>query len=202
MDLAFRYSLIVQIIKRNGHDVFYGYAPDFKVETFEAVDPGNKAQEFMFHIKMRRLIGQSITAFQNEGKELPAIRSGEDLSYSTSPTSDEARNLPSQTVSTTTAAQMLGVHPDTIRVLFDAGTLKGTLSKGGQRMISVSSLQEEEARMKHRADLRKLELRAKKKNSRRKIRRVQKQREEKLERLQESLDNLPLQTNYHPVTKF
>ena len=44
--------------------------------------------------------------------------------------------------------------------------------------------------MKHRVELRKLELRAKKKNSKRRATRVQKQRKEKLELLKESLAEL------------
>ena len=60
MDLAYRYPLIIQIITRNGYNTLYGYSPDFGLETFEVLQPGNVSQEFMFHLKMRRMIGESI----------------------------------------------------------------------------------------------------------------------------------------------
>jgi len=184
MDLAFRYPVIVQVITRNGYDTFYGYVPDFGLETFEAVDPGNLSQEIMFQMKLRRMIEEALCVFRTEGKEAPPIRSAQSLSYSASVAQDTQAL---KTVSVAVAAQMLSVHENTIRSLFDEGTLKGSLTKGGQRMILLSSISEEELRMKQRADLRALELRSKKKNSRRRKRYIEKQREEKLERLQKEM---------------
>jgi hypothetical protein len=74
-------------------------------------------------------------------------------------------------------------HYDTILRLFDSGTLEGTLSKGGQRMISVTAIQDEKQRMIQRSDMRKLEARAKKANLRRQQRRVLKMKRAKVELL-------------------
>ena len=84
------------------------------------------------------------------------------------------------------ASERLGVHPDTVRSLFDRGILKGSLTEGGQRMITVSSIQEEEARRLHRSELRKLELRAKKKNQKRREKSTQKRKEELLRKFEET----------------
>jgi len=184
MDLAFRYPVIVQVITRNGYDTFYGYVPDFGLETFEAVDPGNLSQEIMFQMKLRRMIEEALCVFRTEEKEVPPIRSAHSLSYSAS-VAQGTEGL--KTVSVAEASQMLHVHENTIRSLFDEGTLKGSLTKWGQRVILLSSISEEKLRMKQRADLRVLELRSKKKNSRRRKRYIEKQREEKLERLKKEI---------------
>ena len=188
MDLALRYPMIVQVITRNDRDIFYGCVPDFGIETYEVVDPGNVPQEYMFHVKLRRMIRESIAVYNAEEKELPLIRVAS-LGYSSTalPYNDDEDQ---KSVSTTLAAQMLGVHPDTIRSLFDSGILKGSLTQGGQRIILVSSIKEEEAQRTQRAELRKLELRAKMKNSKRKQRRIQKQKKEKLERFQANMAEL------------
>jgi len=188
MDLALRYPMIVQVITRNDRDIFYGCVPDFGIETYEVVDPGNVPQEYMFHVKLRRMIRESIAVYNAEEKELPLIRVAS-LGYS-SPALPYNDDEDQKSVSTTLAAQMLGVHPDTIRSLFDSGILKGSLTQGGQRIILVSSIKEEEAQRTQRAELRKLELRAKMKNSKRKQRRIQKQKKEKLERFQANMAEL------------
>jgi hypothetical protein len=191
MDLALRYPMIVQVITRNDRDVFYGCVPDFGIETFEVVDPGNVPQEYMFHVKLRRMIREAIAVYNAEEKELPLIRVASLGDSSPAlPYNDDEDQKASGMVPTTLAAQMLGVHADTIRSLFDSGVLKGALTKGGQRMILLSSIEEEKAQRTQRAELRKLELRAKMKNSRRKQRRIQKQKKEKLERFQANMAEL------------
>ena len=189
MDLALRYPILVQVITRNDRDVFYGCVPDFGIETYEVVDPGNVPQEYMFHVKLRRMIREAIAVCHAEEKELPIIHPVSILGYS-SPALPYNDDEDQKSVSTTLAAQMLGVHPDTIRSLFDSGILKGSLTQGGQRIILVSSIKEEEAQRTQRAELRKLELRAKMKNSKRKQRRIQKQKKEKLERFQANMAEL------------
>jgi hypothetical protein len=179
MDLAFRYPVIVQVISRDSRDLFYGYVPNFGIETYEIVDPGNVAQEYMFHLKLRRMIQEALSVFKAQEKEPPLIPDPKSLTSPASIVSPE--NGTPQLLSTTTAASMLGVHPDTIRSLFDTGVLKGSLTQGGQRMILLSSVLEEELRMQQRAELRKFELRSKKKNSRRRKCYIEKQRKEKLE---------------------
>jgi len=187
MDLALRYPVIVQVITRNDRDVFYGCVPDFGIETFEVVDPGNVPQEYMFHVKLRRMIREAIGVCRAEEKEPPLIGLASSLGSSPAlPYNDEDQ----KSVSTTLAAQMLGVHPDTIRSLFDSGVLKGSLTKGGQRMVLLSSIRGEEDQRTQRAELRKLELRAKMKNSKRKQRRIQQQKKEKLERFQANMAEL------------
>ena len=188
MDLALRYPMIVQVITRNDRDIFYGCVPDFGIETYEVVDPGNVPQEYMFHVKLRRMIREAIGVCRAEEKEPPLI--GLASSLGSSPALPYNDDEDQKSVSTTLAAQMLGVHPDTIRSLFDSGILKGSLTQGGQRIILVSSIKEEEAQRTQRAELRKLELRAKMKNSKRKQRRIQKQKKEKLERFQANMAEL------------
>jgi hypothetical protein len=189
MDPSFRYPVIVQVVIKNGYDTFYGYCPDFGLEIFEAVRAGDVSQEYMFHLKLRRHLAETLTA-RSASNSVPPIRPANQLTYSTiTRDQDIGSNGTQGMVSTSKAAEMLGVHPDTIRSLFDSGTLKGTLSKGGQRMISLESLQEEEGRMVHRAELRKHELRAKKKNIKRKNQRLQKEKEAKLERFREIISD-------------
>ena len=191
MDLALRYPILVQVITRNDRDVFYGCVPDFGIETYEVVDPGNVPQEYMFHVKLRRMIREAIAVCHAEEKELPIIHPVSILGYSSPALPYDNENQKSSSmISTTLAAQMLGVHADTIRSLFDSGVLKGSLTQGGQRMILISSIQEEEAQRTQRAELRKLELRAKMKNSKRKQRRIQQQKKEKLERFQATMTEL------------
>ncbi len=187
MELAFRYPVIVQVITRNGYDAFYGYVPDFGLETFEVVDPGNRSQEIMFQMKCRRMVEEALSVYKAEGKEPPLIRSAHSLGYGASDGPTGKGRIGSETVSVKVASQMLNVHENTIRSLFDEGGLKGSLTKGGHRMILLSSIRDEELKVKQRADLRAFELRSKKKNSRRRKRYVEKQREEKLARLQKEM---------------
>ena len=188
MDLAFRYPAVIQVMDRNGHEVFFGYSPDFGIEIYEVVDPGNLSQEYMFHLKLRRLIGERIAVQKAEEKELPPIQSSSSLGYRAFGFGAGA-NSPShsQMVSTSEASRLLNLHPDTIRALFDSGVLKGTLTQGGKRMILMSSIHEEEARLVHRAEMRKLEQRIKRKNQSRKAKRARKQNEEKARLLEEIL---------------
>lgn len=191
MDLAWRYPVIVQVVTEHKYDVFLGYVPDFGITIREVVDPGNVSQEYMFHLKLRRMIGERLSVQKAEQKEFPPIRSASSLTYGPTPNAEDMGNYKSsETVSTSLAAKMLGVHPDTIRNLFDSGVLKGSITKGGQRMVLLTSIEEEEARMVNRAELRKLTLRSKKKNVKRRQRRVQKQREEKMERFKENMAEL------------
>jgi hypothetical protein len=72
-------------------------------------------------------------------------------------------------------------HPDTIRSPFDSGILKGSITQGRQRYIFIAFIREEEARMIHRAETRKIEQRLKKRNANRRMCSIEK---EKLERVQ------------------
>ena len=185
MDLALRYPVTVQVVSRDGRDLYFGCAPNFGIETFEIVDPGNVTQEIMFHMKIRRMIREALSVFKTEGKEPPLIPEIKPLSSHSVDGPIELDSL--VLVSTTQAASMLGVHPDTVRSLFDSGSLKGSLSKGGSRMILVASIFEEKAQMKQRAELRKFQMHAKKKNAKRRQRYVQKKQEEKVARLEKEM---------------
>jgi hypothetical protein len=187
MNLSWRYSIIVQAVTRNGYDTFFGIVPDFGIEIFEVIDAGNNAQEYMFHFKLRRMIEERLTACKVEGKDSPPIRSASSLTYDGNFTAEDIRNYePSRTemISTSQAAAELSMHPNTVRSLFDSGVLKGTLTKGGQRFISIVSLNLEKEQMRHRSEVRKFESRAKKKNLNRVLKRKKKKAEEKLGRYQ------------------
>ncbi len=173
MDLAYRYSVIVQVITRDHRDLFYGLIPELGMETYELVDPGNLSQEFMFHRKLRRMIAESLSVYTAENKTPPPIQNATLLTtqwQSLRSNSEPSSHL----VSTRVAANCLKVHPDTIRVLFDEGHLKGSLSPHGKRMIEMTSLEEEKGRRRQRAEMRRLEFRNQKKNAKRKLSRTQK----------------------------
>ena len=146
MDLAWRYSVVVQVISRNGRDVFYGSCPDFGIEIYEVVDPGNQTQEYMFSLKMRRQIGESLSVHKAENKEPPMIRPASSLTYATHGDEFSESCGPAEMVQTSVAAKMLTVHAETIRRLFDSGMLTGAISSGGQRLISVKSINDEKLR--------------------------------------------------------
>src|SRR5690348_1656737 len=139
MDLTWRYVVLVQVIVRDGRDLFYGLAPGSKIEIYEVVDSGNISHEYMFHLIMMLMIGEALSVYRAEEKELPLIRSASHLIDGDSPHPD----APTEKVSTKVAASMLRIHSDTVRALFDRGVLKGSITQGGQRMILASSIDEE-----------------------------------------------------------
>ncbi len=175
MDLAYRYSVIVQVITRDHRDLFYGLIPELGMETYELVDPGNLSQEFMFYRKLRRMIAESLSVYTAENKAPPSVQNATLLTtqWKSSPSTSEPSSQP---VSTRVAAHFLKAHPDTIRVLFDEGYLKGSLSPHGKRMIEMTSLEEEKERRQQRTKMRRLEFRNQKKNAKRKLKRTQKKR--------------------------
>jgi hypothetical protein len=187
VELSWRYPVVVQVVTKDGRDYFFGYSPDFGFQLYEPVEPGNSSQEIIFHLRVRRAVSESLTVLQMEKHEAPPIRAGKLTHYYDDETG--AGESKDSLVSSTAAAKLLNVHPETIRRLFDSGVLVGSLSHGRQRLVSLNSLQNEKLRMTGRADLRRLEQRSKRKNVKRRQKRVQKSREDRVLRVQESIDH-------------
>lgn len=163
MDISWRYPVIVQVVNRLGRDYWYGCVPSFGIEKFVEVDPGNAAQEVMFQRSLRKMISEYLLVFRTEKKEVPAIQKWSVMGDNSSPKGDQLASSDAEDlISVQEAAKTLGVHADTIRVLFDAGKLKGSLTTGGHRLISQKSITAEKAARVSRVENRRFEERAKK----------------------------------------
>jgi excisionase family DNA binding protein len=143
--MAKRHALLeypVIIRQHMGYIVFS--VPDLQINTVEESPPDGKLTS-AYVTKLARTLAKTwitgssrLSAFARAGKSQPDVSSLKSLLAE----SEEQSFTPPQ------ASKLLGVSVNSVRRLVDCGSLKATVSDGGHRKISESTIQAYLARSK------------------------------------------------------